>query len=100
MRDYENSIVYNLVENNVLKMIESIERFKEYYKEYEDKCEIDEREISNSVLFSYRYSIDNDRYIDIYVERDRVIYLLLDKDLCELDEYVLENDELNDSMYC
>lgn len=88
MRDYENSIVYAIVEVNVLSLINVIKMSIS-----EDDI-IDKEEILNEDfrLYSFRYSIINDRYLDIYVEEDRIIYLILDKDFNEIDECIVDLD--------
>lgn len=93
----KQTIVYNLVESTILRMIENVERFKDYYKLVIDKEDITDTPYR---YFEFRYVINFDRFIHVYVEEMKIVFLLVNKDNEELDRYVVEEEELCDSIYC
>lgn len=105
-KDLEKSIIYNLVESNVNRMYEELEVGNNYC--YLDKCELKEELefVNNESLLVYSYNIvskdeddNNDYYLVIVVEKDRVLYLILDDSYNVIEEYILKEEELNDMMY-
>lgn len=96
--ELEMSLIYNLVESNVLRMLNNI-NLSVSNDDIIDKEEFD-KNLSGDILLGFRYCLVNDEYLEIRVENDRVIFLKLDENDYELDELVLEEEELCDSIYC
>lgn len=91
-----NSIVYNLVESNVLRMYEELVLSSSY--NIIDKLELeDELEFSsNNCLFVYSYEVEldsNEYYLVIVVEEDRVLYSILDREYSRVEETIIINGE-------
>lgn len=111
-KELEKSFVYNVVESFVLRNLENIEELKEFKKYYEivDKVELEEELefVNNDSLLVYSYdvveSMCSDEELDIcymimIIERERLLYLLLDSNYKVVKEFIIEDDLLNSIMY-
>lgn len=97
----EMSIVYNLVESNVLRMLDELE-FVVKSNEIIDKLEIDDDMIDEDVLLYYLYLLDDKNMMLILIEEERIRFVKLEKDSDKvMNMYILDNDneELNELMY-
>ena len=97
--DLEKTIIYNCVESVVLGLLNEVS-INVSFDDIIDKEDPIKEDLSNDTLLCFRFSIIRERFLEIRVEAERVIYLLLDEDNCEIEECVLNSEEFCDKIYC
>ena len=98
-KQLEETIIYNIVENAVLYMLDLINGFDLKSTDIEDKLEVEYN--NDDVLFEYTYVVDHNERLIILVQSDQIIFQTTTDEGVELSHYVLDNSEseLNEIMY-
>ena len=95
MIEMNETIIYNLVENTILSMINTHCELEDFH--YTEKVNL-ERETTKETLIEYTY-LSTTGYVIVQVEKLRILFIQTNDKLEETRRYVLESEELNDCMY-
>lgn len=95
MKKLNNGIMYRIIEERLLEL------YNNDYYEIVDKCEFDANELEflneNSYDLMMSYNVmkdDNEYYLVIIIEEDRILYLILDEQRMIINEKSLSIENI------